>query len=854
MADPRYQPRLPEIRTDASLRAEVSADRLYSFDEQHAAYVARPSGAGEQYTQLAHALSRWEPALDRTIQQGAEEERELWLAKGQHLANEEANLKKSFTELTREQPEYLGYSPAFKEGYTSVQMQNLGLAYETALTQAYHEKGWVNLPQQELQKARQEFTASWRAEHLAPYLGGEEDEVNANYPLLTKHFNPLQARAENGITGMYTEGRAKIHFAEGEQAFMENAYATIDGFVRSGNGAFFGPGTEQNANTLAAYLTAQRDHIMASGVPAYMANEWIKKSLVQYATKMDIEANDYRAEALFSVLDHIPTGTGRLGQTAASQLALAEFKDSSTDRRFKEESRYWQRRHWEKQEAQEKASTALITTLSENPEARYEDILAAHNIPPTPENLALYNTIRKQQADAWEAPETAENGFLAAELFNAAQKGEITLSQLFTHYRAGRITTSQWNDLRIRFPEGGTSDKRIESLMRDANFSEAKNFVQNAWQPTAEEKSLGLTPERQVETAGRSHVASVMFESAVRRELLLVEQEKGSPATRDEAVRIIERHRAIMSDTQNNLAVPEAAKANKDNAFRFDNLQLPSNAYQEANERGGWEGFTPAPDSALAHAPARSLRLVEGAAREAGIDPLLAFAVAQIESSFNENAKNPASSATGLMQLTAATAQDMKVNPRNPQQNALGGAKRIAQIQQLHNTTDPATIYRYYHDGPWHSGPHSAEAEAGAAMVRELHGKLRQEHAVQQEARIVTQYTHTLAEVCPTQAETAAVALALTNNKPHDVLKAMREEAQAKGGDLNVPALKKALNTLFDQQQAAAASSPAPPNTVPPRRDDESWFNMPELLDVRNQQKDKKQEAAVKQVWDNIYK
>ena len=74
-------------------------------------------------------------------------------------------------------------------------------------------------------------------------------------------------------------------------------------------------------------------------------------------------------------------------------------------------------------------------------------------------------------------------------------------------------------------------------------------------------------------------------------------------------------------------------------------------------------------------------QMVQAAAAQYGVDPVLALAVAQKESGLNPNAVNPTSGASGVMQLMPATAAALGVtNILDPSQNINGGVKYLAQL------------------------------------------------------------------------------------------------------------------------------------------------------------------------------
>jgi len=88
--------------------------------------------------------------------------------------------------------------------------------------------------------------------------------------------------------------------------------------------------------------------------------------------------------------------------------------------------------------------------------------------------------------------------------------------------------------------------------------------------------------------------------------------------------------------------------------------------------------------------------LVASNALAAGIDPVLALAVARQESGFNPSAVSKAG-AIGVMQLMPATAAQLGVDPYNAGQNIQGGVTYLAQM--LSRFTDPAQALAAYNWG-----------------------------------------------------------------------------------------------------------------------------------------------------------
>lgn len=122
--------------------------------------------------------------------------------------------------------------------------------------------------------------------------------------------------------------------------------------------------------------------------------------------------------------------------------------------------------------------------------------------------------------------------------------------------------------------------------------------------------------------------------------------------------------------------------------------------------------------------------LIEGAARQVGIDPLLFAALIKKESSFHHMDPNyptqihkSSAGAIGLSQLMPGTAKELGVNPLNPTENLIGGATYLARMLERFNGNIELAISAY---------------KAGPGNVR--NGQLAK--GTVEDVKIVMQYYH----------------------------------------------------------------------------------------------------------------
>jgi soluble lytic murein transglycosylase-like protein len=103
------------------------------------------------------------------------------------------------------------------------------------------------------------------------------------------------------------------------------------------------------------------------------------------------------------------------------------------------------------------------------------------------------------------------------------------------------------------------------------------------------------------------------------------------------------------------------------------------------------------PGKTLQSAPKTVQGWIEKAAKTVGVNPNLLAAIAKQESGFNQN-EYSSDGAIGLFQLMPSTAHSLGVNPHDPFENTLGGAKYIK--DKLNKYNDVKLALAAYNAGP----------------------------------------------------------------------------------------------------------------------------------------------------------
>ncbi len=118
------------------------------------------------------------------------------------------------------------------------------------------------------------------------------------------------------------------------------------------------------------------------------------------------------------------------------------------------------------------------------------------------------------------------------------------------------------------------------------------------------------------------------------------------------------------------------------------------------------------PAAKAVSAPASAQPLLDRAGQASDLSPRLLEAIAYVESRFRHSAISP-KGAIGMMQLMPATADDLGVAPRDPAQNARGGAAYLRQMLAMFDNNVELAVAAY------NAGPNAVRKHKGVPPYAE---------------------------------------------------------------------------------------------------------------------------------------
>ncbi len=459
-------PQVEALRESRDLRAAVSPQSIYSYDEKRADYVQYPQGAGDGWEKLSSALSKLNPQLN---QMAAVQEERFFMeqtAIGKSLMSEN---QKAWSEFIKENPQYAGLNPHLERGYKGAELATKAQSYHAALQNHYTTGGLVNETDPEKVQAKVgEFTKNWTAEHITEQYEPE---------LYAEHFLKAVTASEGALMNRHTGDRAEEHLKLAEekygQLFASDIDSALDNTPNISNPQVLSGALDTLASRAANLIQAME----TSGVPRSRAIAVIGNAVLNIAKA---EGEEGHGAEILSLAKRIKTEAGVLGSSPEFQGKVHALHDEWKQERRQKNSEYIQMWHFNKAKAQEKAVTSIggkfMHCLKNGlPAPTVQDIVALPDVGPehldvaaslsnTFNSLATHKPIMDQQR-------TAE---YAADM-HLAQTGRMTPEQAVL--KAEKYGRENWMPLYSAASAGQDEADPVSAVLKGHDFKNSEDIL-----------------------------------------------------------------------------------------------------------------------------------------------------------------------------------------------------------------------------------------------------------------------------------------------------------------------------------------------------------------------------------------
>lgn len=293
-------PLVESLRDPRDLRAEVTPGSYRSYEKKHPDDIERPGrGASDGWEQLASALAKFNPALDRMAASKNARLVEEYAARGKEEMDRSKLDWKTFLE---QNPEYQGVSPHFIRGYKSAELNSLAQLHQAALQDFFTTNFLANEPDPEkVRKATSEFSKTWTQQNVK-YGDYDSDIYVDNY------LKPAQ-QAEGAILSRHASNRANEHVKLGLETLGQNIVTSVDSVFDS-TPNISNPDVMNTAlDDLAQRTMGHMAEMEASGLTKSQATDVVMDSILNLAKG---EGYEGYGKELLSLADKIKTGSGTI--------------------------------------------------------------------------------------------------------------------------------------------------------------------------------------------------------------------------------------------------------------------------------------------------------------------------------------------------------------------------------------------------------------------------------------------------------------------------------------------------------------------------------------------------------------